>query len=51
MVYISGHTGDTLGEIELGEPGTAFLQKPFRLSALEQALRRVLGRLRRGAAR
>jgi len=42
VVYISGHAGGALEEIDLTDPRTAFLQKPFRLNALEQALRKVL---------
>ncbi len=44
VLYVSGHTGDTLiGHDGLG-PETAFLQKPFAPAQLTRKVREVLDR-------
>ncbi len=40
VVFISGHAGDRLDGLDL--PGTAFLQKPFRLAHLQEAVASLL---------
>jgi two-component system cell cycle sensor histidine kinase/response regulator CckA len=43
ILFISGHTGDVLLERGAQGPGTAFLQKPFRLADLTRAVEAALG--------
>ncbi|MBI2876102.1 MAG: PAS domain-containing protein [Candidatus Tectomicrobia bacterium] len=42
VLYVSGYTGDAVGHQGLLEPGSAFLQKPFNLSAIARKVREVL---------
>ncbi|MFO0930295.1 MAG: PAS domain S-box protein [Gemmataceae bacterium] len=42
VLYISGYPADLLGEKGVLRPDTAFLQKPFRLEALVERVRRAL---------
>ncbi len=42
VVYVSGHTGDAVMDLEAEGPNTAFLQKPFRLHDLERAVKAAL---------
>jgi two-component system, cell cycle sensor histidine kinase and response regulator CckA len=42
VLFMSGYTDDLIARHGVLEPGIAFLQKPFRLSALVAALRRLL---------
>ncbi|MBI5015536.1 MAG: PAS domain-containing protein [Deltaproteobacteria bacterium] len=43
VIFISGYTGDVLVERGADGPGTAFLQKPFRLTDLSRAVEVALG--------
>jgi DNA-binding NtrC family response regulator len=41
-VYMSGYTGDEILRRGMLQPGTAFLEKPFTLERLADAVRRTL---------
>jgi two-component system cell cycle sensor histidine kinase/response regulator CckA len=43
VLYMSGHTDDTIASHGILDPGVAFLQKPFAPSALARRVREVLG--------
>jgi len=42
VLYMSGYPDNTIVQHGVLEPGTAFLQKPFTLNALEQKVREIL---------
>ncbi len=43
VLYMSGYTDESLAPARLERAGTAYLQKPFTLGALMEAVREVLG--------
>jgi two-component system, cell cycle sensor histidine kinase and response regulator CckA len=43
VLYMSGYPDNAIVHHGVLEPGTAFLQKPFNVSVLEQKVREVLG--------
>jgi FixJ family two-component response regulator len=42
VLFLSGHTGDTVVRQSAVHTGVAFLQKPFTVEALSEKLREVL---------
>jgi two-component system, cell cycle sensor histidine kinase and response regulator CckA len=44
VLFLSGHTGDTVVRHSAVHTGVAFLQKPFTVDALSKKLRKVLDR-------
>ncbi len=48
VLYMSGYPDNTIVQHGVLEPGTAFLQKPFTLNALELKVREVLDASRQG---
>ncbi len=49
VLYMSGYPDNTIVQHGVLEPGTAFLQKPFTLNALESKVREVLDGTRSGS--
>jgi FixJ family two-component response regulator len=49
VLYMSGYPDNTIVQHGVLEPGTAFLQKPFTLNALESKVREVLDGTRPGS--
>jgi two-component system cell cycle sensor histidine kinase/response regulator CckA len=49
VLYMSGYPDNTIVQHGVLEAGTAFLQKPFTLNALELKVREVLDASRQGA--
>jgi PAS domain S-box-containing protein len=47
VIYVSGYSGDVLGEDRPLEPGAFFLQKPYRVASLARVLRDALDTVRR----
>jgi two-component system, cell cycle sensor histidine kinase and response regulator CckA len=48
VLYMSGYPDNTIVQHGVLEPGTAFLQKPFTINALEHKVREVLDGTRQG---
>jgi response regulator RpfG family c-di-GMP phosphodiesterase len=48
VLYMSGYPDNTIVQHGVLEPGTAFLQKPFTISALELKVREILDSSRGG---
>jgi FixJ family two-component response regulator len=48
VLYMSGYPDNTIVQHGVLEPGTAFLQKPFTISALELKVREILDGARKG---
>jgi len=42
VVFISGYAGDEHGELDLGAPGVAYMQKPLQLGAFLDLVRQVI---------
>ncbi len=42
VLFVSGYTDEAVGHLGMLEQGTAFLQKPFSIESLGEAVRRVL---------
>jgi len=42
ILYMSGYTDRGIEDVGLGEPGIAFLQKPFSVEGLARKVREVL---------
>jgi two-component system, cell cycle sensor histidine kinase and response regulator CckA len=49
VIYLSGYSAEAIGRDGVLDPGTAFLEKPFRPDVLAQKVREVLERARRDA--
>ena len=48
VLYMSGYPDNTIVQHGVLEPGTAFLQKPFTINALELKVREILDAARKG---
>jgi two-component system cell cycle sensor histidine kinase/response regulator CckA len=48
VLYMSGYPDNTIVQHGVLEPGTAFLQKPFTINALELKVREILDSSRPG---
>lgn len=42
FLFMSGYSGDVLGDIDLNDPSIAFLNKPFSAEALAKKVRQCL---------
>ncbi|MHB1864035.1 MAG: ATP-binding protein [Gemmatimonadaceae bacterium] len=42
VLFVSGYTGEAIGRHGLLRPGTGFLQKPFSIESLSEAVKKVL---------